>query len=131
MSDHEKPRNETPTERLDRIARHDRLKEILLLCAFFIGVFCVIWIFIAPREPQGPETATVLSHSQVGSYTAVVVAYQVELASGETHVIRARPILGLKTGDILCVQRMRHPIFGGERLQRLRRTSCDGLGELP
>lgn len=116
---------ETPEQRLDRMLRRDRRKKALLwgsIAAATLAVF--IFFFGVERVPQGPETALVLSRSQGVSDDRAVMRYRIELGSGQLFQMSASPIHGINTGDTICVQRLRHPLFGGETIQRLPNSRC-------
>lgn len=116
----------TPEARLDRLLRRERRKAALKWgAAGAVALALMVFAFVIERVPQGPEPALVLSRSLAASDDGVGYDYTVELtASGTRFRISARPVHGINVGDTICVQRLRHPVFGGAQLQRLPASRC-------
>ncbi|WP_425093286.1 hypothetical protein [Tropicimonas sp. S265A] len=116
---------ETPEERLDRLLRRERRKASLKWGGAGLCIMALLVLFfVVEWRPLGPERATILSHSQSASDDSVTIDYRIALPSGRITVMRARPIMGLQDGATLCVQRLNHPVFAGERVQRLPNSRC-------
>lgn len=117
---------DSPEDRLDKLLRAQRRKTAFKLGSVGTAFLALlIFVFVIEREAQGPERSTVLSRSQTPSDDSVTIDYRVSMPSGQIFVLRARPIVGVNTGTEICVQRLRHPVFGGETLQRLPNSRCD------
>lgn len=117
---------DTPEQRLDRILRRKRRKSLLICGGVVIATLAMfVFVFGTERKPQGPEAAQVVSRTQEFRDDSVVYRYRLELAGGLVFSMSARAIHGINVGDTICVQRLRHPVFGGESIQRLPNSRCD------
>lgn len=122
------PEDPEKYDKLSRILFRQRVKNWAIFLAITLPIGALLGVSFLPEQELGnPEEARVISTAMDASDDAARRLINIELADGTIAVIKTRPLIAPKSGDILCVTKVRRPIIGRITFRPARPGACDGL----